>query len=151
MNAPASREEEFILDPLAISLSRTSLNASTAVRRDVSADNDEEGREGEEEEDDEYADPSSAGYGLKQAKRELEATASFKENKLREFKVVLETKRKAISNAAELLGSAAEELRRGHAGNRERWRSLIGLRGRGWGLRRSPTCRCGAVWGYDQR
>ncbi|SPO29745.1 uncharacterized protein UTRI_05567 [Ustilago trichophora] len=132
LNQPSSnREEEFILDPLSISLSRTSLNASTATRRTLG----EEGGDEEEDEDDEYDhDPTSASFGLKQAKREMESTDGFKENKLREFKVVLETKRKAIGNAAELLSSAAEELRGSHAANRERWRGLIGLHGRGWGL-----------------
>lgn len=132
-NLTTSREEEFVLDPLAISLSRTSLNASTAVRRNLSdpdaADNDDE------DDDDEYAaDPTSAAYGLKQAQREIESAPGFQESKLREFKVVLETKRKAIANAAELLSSAAQELRASQAPNRERWRALIGLHGRGWGL-----------------
>lgn len=123
--SPANREEEFILDPLAIALSRTSLNTSSAVRRDLNH---------EEEDEDEDEDPSSAGYGINQAKKEIEGSAAFKESKLRELKVVLETKRKAISNAAELLSAGAEELRAGHARNRERWRGLIGLHGRGWGL-----------------
>ncbi|SPO30811.1 uncharacterized protein UTRI_05567_B [Ustilago trichophora] len=132
LNQPSSnREEEFILDPLSISLSRTSLNASTATRRNLAEEGGDEG----EDDDDEYDhDPTSASFGLKQAKREMESTDAFKENKLREFKVVLETKRKAIENAAELLSSAAEELRGSHAANRERWRGLIGLHGRGWGL-----------------
>lgn len=124
---PSNREEEFILDPLSIALSRTSL-ASTAARRDLSAE------EEEEEDGEEYEDRNSSTYGIKQAKRELESTIGFKENKLREFKIVLETKRKAISNAAELLSSAGEELRRSQGANRERWRALIGLQGRGWGL-----------------
>ncbi|CBQ69280.1 conserved hypothetical protein [Sporisorium reilianum SRZ2] len=123
-----AREEEFVLDPLAIALSRTSLaSTTTAVRRtlaDANADADS---------DDEYAaDPTSAAYGLKQAQREIEAAPGFAEAQLREFKVVLETKRKAIANAAELLSSAAGELRAGQGANRERWRALIGLHARGW-------------------
>ncbi|SPC67855.1 uncharacterized protein UHOD_06966 [Ustilago sp. UG-2017b] len=125
---PSNREEEFILDPLSIALSRTSLNPSTAIQRDVYA-------EGEVEEEEDFdEDPNSAAYGLKQAKRELESTAGFKQNKLREFKIVLESKREAISNAAELLSSAGDELRESQGANRERWRALIGLHGRGWGL-----------------
>ena len=127
----AAREEEFILDPLSISLSRTSLNASTAARRNLG---EESGAEDDDEDDDYSADPTSAAYGLKQARRELEGDQGYKENRLREFKVVLETKRKAMRNAAELLSSAADELRASHAPNRERWRALIGLHARGWRL-----------------
>ena len=132
---PANREEEFVLDPLAISLSRTSLNASTAARRTLNADEDADNAGTGALDDDEFDhDPSSAAYGLRQARREMEGAEAFKADRLREFKVVLETKRKAIANAAELLSSAAAELRESHAPNRERWRALIGLHGRGWGL-----------------
>ncbi len=123
--APSSREEEFVLDPLAISLSRTALNASAAARRSARDDMDE---------DSDDDDPRSAGYGLKQAKREMEAAAAFKHARLRDLKVVLETKRAATRNAADLLSSAAAELRASQAPNRERWRALIGLHARGWRL-----------------
>lgn len=123
--APSSREEEFVLDPLAISLSRTALNASAAARRSARDDMDE---------DSDDDDPRSAGYGLKQARREMEAAAAFKHARLRDLKVVLETKRAATRNAADLLSSAAAELRASQASNRERWRALIGLHARGWRL-----------------
>lgn len=127
LNHASTREEEFVLDPLAIALSRTALNTSTAVRH--SNDSDQH-----EQEQDEFADPTSAEYALKQAQKEIESTPEFKENELREFRIVLETKRKALEDAAQLLSSAATELRSSQAGNRERWRSLIGLHGRGWGM-----------------
>nr|CDI55320.1 putative protein [Melanopsichium pennsylvanicum 4] len=134
---PANREQEFVLDPLAISLSRTSLNVSTAARRHLGhyGGGQDKMEEEEDEEEDEYdQDPSSAGYALRQAKREMQATDEYKQTKLTQFKVVLETKRKSIRNAADLLSCAAQELRMGQGANRERWRSLIGLHGRGWGL-----------------
>ncbi|KAJ9474610.1 hypothetical protein PHBOTO_005105 [Pseudozyma hubeiensis] len=118
-------EEEFILDPLAISLSRTSLNPTTTRKREIA----------EEDEEEEFdVDPTSAEYALKQASKEQESAPGYRENQLKEFKVVLETKRKAMESAAELLSAAAGELRSGQGANRERWRGLIGLYGRGWGV-----------------
>lgn len=118
-------EEEFILDPLAISLSRTSLNPTTTRKREIAEDDEEE---------DFDVDPTSAEYALKQAAKEQESAPGYRENQLKEFKVVLETKRKAMQSAAELLSVAAGELRSGQGANRERWRGLIGLFGRGWGV-----------------
>ncbi|GAC96062.1 hypothetical protein PHSY_003641 [Pseudozyma hubeiensis SY62] len=118
-------EEEFILDPLAISLSRTSLNPNTTRKKE---------KEEEDEEEDFDVDPTSAEYALKQASKEQESAPGYRENQLKEFKIVLETKRKAMESAAELLSAAAGELRSGQGANRERWRGLIGLYGRGWGV-----------------
>ncbi|PWY99943.1 hypothetical protein BCV70DRAFT_189588 [Testicularia cyperi] len=133
--AGQQREGEFVLDPLAIALSKTSLNSAVSARRTVNPeDAEDEAGGGGDFDDDEENDPSNPEYGLNQARKELHSSNEYKAERLRDFKVSLATKRESIANAAQLLRSGADELRTCQASERERWRGLIALRNRGWGL-----------------
>lgn len=121
----SSKEEEFVLNPMALALSRTSLNTAVSARR-RNDDNDESS--------DDEVQPSDPNYGIIQARREMESSTTYKEERLRDFKIGLTTKREALRTAADLLQAGADELRSCHGSERERWRGLIGLRNRGWGF-----------------